>query len=340
MDFLQRIFDQEINDGEEIVILGSPFLRADIVKEMEPETYNLAFKDWLDNRRVTSLENAAQITKHRKNGLRVEKLVKAFNAGVIVPFVGAGMSIPSEYPGWTRFLIRLCEESEIRKDQVELLLGNGHYEKAAQVIHDDLRPELFNELLENEFSAEKEIAGPIHYLPVLFPKQFVLTTNFDNLLERLYTKNNRQFEEIKSGRQLDESARHISDGSRYLVKLHGTCNQVLDRVLTLSEYEGAYSTTDSLYKFMKRAMISKSFLFLGCSLSSDRTLQTMARIVQEEGASEIPKHYALMKDIENDSERKSKQKALAQANIFPIWYTGEHEDAIEAIFVMLQQSTI
>lgn len=338
MDFLKKTFDQEINEGEEIVILGSPFYPAEIIKELEPQTYELAFKEWQEDRRTNLLDIASDIAKIRTNDLRIEKLIKAFNGGALLPFIGAGMSMPSEYPGWTKFLYKISEESDISEYELTDLLNKGSYEEAAQKIHDDLNPGLFNELLENEFSSEKEIAGPIQYLPLLFPKNFVLTTNFDNLLERLFIENGDQFEHVKSGKELNECAKHLADGSRYLVKLHGTCNQVLNRVLTYSEYESSYSNENTLYKFFKRAMISKSFFFLGCSLNTDRTIKTMIQVVEEEGAEELPKHYALLSDLEDDEERKAKQKTLAKANIFPIWYSGEHEECIEAILNRLLET--
>ncbi len=336
MEFLQKIFDAEINEDEKIIILGSPFYRADIIRELEPETYYLAFKEWLNTRKGDLIEIADEILAFRKNKLRFEKLQKLFEGDALIPFVGAGMSIPSDYPGWTKFLFELCEESDISEADLNKLLSNGEYELAAEKIHDDLASEQFNELLENEFSADKEILGPVNYLPELFPKSFVLTTNFDTVLERVYNQNKKGFDDLKSGKSLNECAKHIVDGSRYLVKLHGTCNQVMDRVLTFSEYESSYSEDDSLYKFFKRAMISKSILFIGCSLSSDRTIQTMMQIVKEEGANEIPRHYALLADIKDDNLRKEKQRFLAKANIFPIWYDGDHEESIEALFVKLE----
>ncbi|PTB96020.1 hypothetical protein C9994_09205 [Marivirga lumbricoides] len=338
MDFLQKIYDDQLNAEGDIEIEGYIFFRAQILKELEEETYNVLYKDWLDTRRKGLLERADTIINLRSNKLRVEKLIKAFNGGSLVPFIGAGMSIPSDYPGWTKFLYKICEESDYPETELAELLSKGAYEEAAQRIHDDLSSGLFNEQLENEFSSEKEILGPIQYLPLLFPSHFVLTTNFDNLLERVFFNIGEQFEGIKSGKELNECAKHLADGSRFLVKLHGTCNQLLNRVLTYSEYENSYSKEDFLYKFFKRAMISKSFLFLGCSLSSDRTIKTMMQIVEEEGAEELPKHYALLSDIKSDDERKAKQKMLAKANIFPIWYDGEHEECIEAILLTLLET--
>jgi hypothetical protein len=124
-------------------------------------------------------------------------------------------------------------------------------------------------------------------------------------------------------------------GSRMLLKLHGECDQLADRVLLKAEYEGAYADGAIVSNFFNRVLFAKSILFLGCSLSADRTIKNMVTLVQKYKPETLPRHYAFLELKESD-DRVTRKKELAAANIFPIWYPeGEHDEAIEALFVKL-----
>ena len=55
----------------------------------------------------------------------------------VIPFVGAGLSIPLGFPGWTDFLLAEAESAGIR-DKVQKLIDNGQYEEAAELLLDEL----------------------------------------------------------------------------------------------------------------------------------------------------------------------------------------------------------
>ena len=302
-EYLQKLYNEYLNSEGDVIIESYPFQRSLILSELEPETYKQTLFDWEKQRKDNLLALADNILLLYENEKRFAKLKKAITSGVVLPFVGAGMSMTSDYPSWTAFLYRLIEESEISPDELETLIAAGKYEEAAQVIYEDIGSELFNEILENEFSHERDILGAIHYLPLIFNQHSVLTTNFDNLLERVFNGKDNGFDEVKSGKYLDEVIRKIASGSRILIKIHGDCKQVQDRVLTISEYDKTYSDTDTLTKFFNRIMIKGTMLFLGCNLSTDRTLVTMKSIVKMEGADNLPRHYAFLEVIKDNKGR-------------------------------------
>ncbi|HHB1579572.1 TPA: SIR2 family protein [Vibrio parahaemolyticus] len=340
IDYLRTQFNDELNsDGDVVEIAGSEFERCEILNGLEPDTYELAFNEWLAEKRERLLEKADEILGMYDNQGRFDQLVRVHKAGNLVPFVGAGISIPSGYPSWTAFLYKCCEESGIAESELNQLLSDGLYEEAAQLLHDDMTSPVFNELLDTTFDVERDIEGAIHYLPYLFNDKHVLTTNFDTVLERVYESKEKAFDagSVKSGRSLVEVARTLQTKPRSLIKIHGTCNQVTDRVLLHSEYVTAYQNSGDVSNFFERVIFRDALLFLGASLSSDRTIKKMEELVTEKGHDSLPRHYAFLelKDGENRIERK---RMLARANIFPIWYAeGEHDESIEALLYKLMK---
>jgi hypothetical protein len=112
--------------------------------------------------------------------------------------------------------------------------------------------------------------------------------------------------------------------------------EFIDRVLR-DEYAQAYGDAGTVEKFFSRFLFGKSLLFVGCSLMTDRTLLTMEQVVAAEGAHTLPQHHAFL-ELKEGMDRVERKKALAKANIFPIWYPeGEHDESIEALLLELME---
>jgi hypothetical protein len=354
MKYLEKLYIQELNSTENdrvqivaknldtgaierrILIDGNEFIPSTI---LDDDYFSQSFQFWKKEQKDISLSKADEILSHYENQKRFEKLIQSNKANNIIPFVGAGMSIPSEYPGWTSFLYKLQKETSFDINTLDELIGKGLYEEAAQLIYDDLGAGVFNEHLEIEFSRDKDVQGSINLIPFLFKENSVITTNFDSCIEKVYADNDLGFDNTKSGKYLNEIIRQLAGGSKFLIKLHGTADQVADRVLTSSEYTQAYSEDINLISFFNRILIRNSLLFLGCSLSTDRTINTMKAIVKKEGADSLPRHYAFLEEIKDSKKRREKKKYLAEANIFPIWYPEDtHDESIEALLTKLLNS--
>lgn len=339
MEFWRPKYHEYLNTEGDVVIIGSTFQRSRILKELEPETYQLSFEDWVEERTSSLLDLASQVLGTHDNAHRFEALKKARSSQNVVPFLGAGLSMPSGYPGWTNFLWSLQEESHVNAADLESLLLLGDYEGAAQLIHDDLGSALFNKQLQECFDRGCSATGAINLLPLVFPDSNVVTTNFDKLLESAFSGQSQGFDQTILGSHLGEALRILNTGGRYLLKLHGSCETVANRVLLRDEYNQAYGDTGTVGRFFSRFLFGKSLLFVGCSLMTDRTLRTMEQVVQVEGAHSLPQHYAFL-ELKVGVDRVERKKVLAKANIFPIWYPeGEHDDSIEALLLALMEET-
>ena len=148
MDFWRPKYHEYLNSEGDVDIIGSTFQRSRILRELEPETYQLSFEDWVEERKSSLRDVSGQVLAAHDNANRFSALKKAYGSRNVVPFLGAGLSMPSGYPGWTKFLWDLQCESHVKADDLESLLGAGDYEGAAQLLHDDLGRALFNKQLQ------------------------------------------------------------------------------------------------------------------------------------------------------------------------------------------------
>ena len=129
MDYLIPQFHDYLNAEGAVDIAGYTFSREVILKELEKEGYKEVFDDWLEQRKEENLNRCSEILSKFGNHPRFEMLQEIHDRGAIIPFVGAGLSMPSGYPGWTRFLYQVLGETNINNhDQFNKRIENGEYE--------------------------------------------------------------------------------------------------------------------------------------------------------------------------------------------------------------------
>ncbi|MFC1934134.1 SIR2 family protein [Chloroflexota bacterium] len=337
MEFLKSLFGEELDEDGVVEVAGTLFKRSQILAELEPGDYEQAFYDWCQQRRDRLLERADEILDLHDNRERFSRLKAAFRTGSVIPFIGAGLSVPSGYPAWTTFLRRLRTESNIVEADFEELIAKGEYEEAAQLLYNDSQ-KIFNEGLVNHFAEDREICGPVQYLPLLF-NGTVITTNFDSILKRIYEKNSRSFDLDMFGDDSEEFAAILGRGKRVLLRLHGHCDLVKHRVIIRSEYEAAYSP-ERLEHLVNGVIFRKSLLFLGCSLAFDRVQRAMEQYVSTNKAGDLVSHFAIA-ELKDTDDRVARRKSLANSNIFPIWYpAAQHDEAIEALLLKLAEDIV
>jgi hypothetical protein len=341
LDLLKPLYDSYLDTAGEVIIEGSTFYPSQILKELEAETYGIGFTDWWAARKAAMLKNAERILNMYDNRSRFERLKKAYIDGNIVPFVGAGLSIPSGYPGWTQFLRELRVESDVTEDDLEGLLSSGEYEEAAQRLYND-SPASFDESFINYFGQQRPIIGAVLYLSVLFSGS-IITTNVDDVLKRVFEQLEQRFETEMFGDDADEFLAVQGNGNRILLLLHGQAGRAQHRVITKEEYDRVYNDPTIAERLIQEVLFHKPLLFMGCSLQYDRWQKEMsAFITSRTGARhQAPvKHFAFLETRSTD-DRVARKKQLAKSNIFPIWYPeGEHDEAIESLLLKLAEDVI
>jgi hypothetical protein len=279
----------------------------------------------------TPPDAVASLSSLADNTVNLSLLIRQLQARVgVVPFVGAGVSVPFGFPAWRPFLESQAPEETVRQQIVELL-DRGEYEEAAEVLLKVLGPAAFQDSLKLTFGAQRLPrplpAAAILQLPRLCSGP-VLTTNFDPVLEKVFENANRPFEDRLLGMDVKAIRETFDHSRRVLVKLHGDAADPSSRVLTRSDYERAYDDREPLKAVMRFAVQARPLLFLGCSLGNDRTvrvMETLARELREQKAEDLLKHYAIVERPRDDAEFAQRHERLEHLGIFPIWYpTGQH----------------
>ncbi len=333
MDFLQSLFNQDLNSEGEIDIRGYTFPRDKVLIEMDKVAYEDLFNQWKEERKQQKLERANQLLLIADNEDRFMRLKELYKNNKVVPFIGAGLSMPSGLPSWKDFLYKVQKESGVNKDDFKKLIDNGEYENAAQLLHDTDAQHL-QEKLENFFGKKfviDDIQGVVRRLPEWF-KDNVITTNYDDILSVVYEESGEKFTDTVLGFNAEE----ILSDRKSLIKIHGEYKGTNKRILTSNDYKKYYTQEKSIEHCIMKFMMSNHMLFLGCSLNTDRTIRCMEKIRNECGEMRLLRQYAfLCSGNLDEATRVVRRQELQKSNIYPIWYDGDHDDDIEALLEKL-----
>lgn len=307
-------------------------LRSD-AKAYEEE-YRAWLNDvWLDTHRL----RLQQLLKLRDNEKRFADMCSAASIGALVPMVGSGMSCASGLPSWREFLRKLRAFSSLEENVLELMLTEGKYEEAADRIANEMGSSLFDEQVEHKLRVESDISidGPVRLLPEIFPT-LVLTTNLDDVLEHVYATSGKKFQYLLAGKEIERYRKLQAGGSSCLLKLHGDCRKDDGRVLGVKEYNKAYGVKGGPRETLSLIFRTRPLLWLGCSLSIDRTVVLAGEIANMDHHS--PRHFAVLQQPLDAAVCIARERELTARQIFPIWYDGDHDDCIETFLVGILDS--
>jgi hypothetical protein len=264
------------------------------------------------------------------NGINLPLLVAQLRTSVgVTPFIGAGMSVPFGLPDWRSFLLRLAPD-DVTRASIDRRLARGEYEEAAQDLIDLRGRNSFQDVLEVTFGEHAAITpapdAAAHLIPALASGP-VFTTNFDFILERVFTAAGRPFDRVVNGMRVDDLRKVVHERRHALVHLHGTAGDRTDRVLTLNEYNERYRT-DAPLEALVQLVATQPMLFLGCSLDQDRpvrALRAYAEQLRARNADALLAHFAVLEYPADEGRRAARIADLAAIGVRPIWFpTGQY----------------
>lgn len=300
-----------------------------LLHDLDPVQYEDLRADWLERQLARTLGDGV-LDQYRVNGERFGRLSALVSRGRVVPFVGAGISASCGFPAWTAFLQLLAKQCSFPKMKLKKLLANGSYEEAATQLADNLGEPAFREAFDRVFDPRAFEVSP--WVADLFALCAgpAITTNYDRVIEAAASP---QFKQIFLGRNPGEFARLAREGDRVLLKVHGELYVPESRVLTSEDYDYAYGSGEVpdiervLPRTLRSVFLGHTILFLGCSLTSDRTMTLLRHLVESDRDGGSMCHFALVATSKSRSQQKKRERFLSDCCIFPIWYENTPDHA-------------
>jgi NAD-dependent SIR2 family protein deacetylase len=199
------------------------------------------------------------------------ELVESWRLGNVAVFVGAGASVGSGLPTWSELvevLVHGLPEPPATNDLTTLAryyeLVHGRH-RMISILTATLRTEATPNILHRSIAA-------------LRPRS-VLTTNFDDLLERSLRDQKHPYGVVVS----DDEVPFISASICPLVKLHGSIERPASLVFTSRDYELYEERKPSIARLLASELQTKTLLLVGYS-ASDPDFRTILSRIQEQSS--------------------------------------------------------
>lgn len=336
--FRRQVLAEVHDDGATVALNGRRF-RASELLLANPQAFGEAFRQWVsDSWLPRQRELLASFTADKTSRRRYESLRDRVASQTVVAFLGSGTSYPFRYPLWSEFLRGLLQWANGVDDaELSALIRNSGFEDAATRLSLCISARHWDEQLAAEFGpiSDQElprIEAPIQWIPLISPRT-VVTTNYDPVIEQVFRTSGVPFEKVLYGRELGRFRDLRTKNKRCLLKIHGDHENPQTRVLTREEYDRAYAKDCDGRRELELLFQNHSMLFVGCSLASDRTMDLLDEIARTDHS--MPAHFALMLRPNSHSEWLQRDRFLTERGIATIWYSGEHDAALEALLGML-----
>lgn len=263
-------------------------------------------------------------------------LIDEYKKGRCGLFVGAGASAGAGLPAWGEFLRGMLAQTrssvgitDAKASDYKALIDSGRYLMAASGLKSDLGS-YFADYVRHVFIEAKPVPTDLHTAILeLQQLQFVLTTNYDSLIERAYRTRDADVT-VCTFKDAGEVRRSLASRDFFILKAHGDAGRSGDGiVLTEQDYRNILFK-EPAYQHMLATMFSMyTVVFVGTSMTDPEVNLMLNYIASTFSPESGPTHYAaLPKEKVNEVERERWFKDY-KIRVIPISSAHEHKELPE-----------
>lgn len=203
-------------------------------------------------------------------------------------FLGSGLSRKSGYTGWAELLRKYAKKIglNVKKEQSDLISLAQYYVNSQQ---DSI--ELKKYICKVFAKSDDKKINVNHLLLSSLPLQSYWTTNYDSLVEQAL-----EYRDLKCNKIIEDKDLRKNENSHpiWLYKMHGDVGNYNSIVITKQDYENYYDKYEMLIAKLKSEICTKTFLFLGYSISDPNIMHILARARKVFDKKNGRLHYAIM----------------------------------------------
>ena len=256
-----------------------------------------------------------------------EDLRERYEAGHVVVFAGAGVSVAAGLPTWKRLgellveRMRALGKPDADVAEAEGLVARGELISGLSAARLSLRREFDLAVARHLDDTGKDPPELAQAIAGLKPKLAgVVTTNLDHFVE----------DALGSGwRAILKPVDDLVQRTRYVFKAHGTLEDAETWVFVRDEYDQVMFGSTKWLALFDALYRARTLLFVGASLTDDDFGLTLGRIRALAGRN-APKHYAILPGPIGSLRREQ----LANAGIRLLVYenqSGSHREAVDVL---------
>lgn len=261
------------------------------------------------------------------------KLREAYKTNRCALYVGAGASAGAGLPDWRTFLEKMTDKAlgehlispTTAKHYRTLAKKPAKYLAVASGLKEDLGSH-FEEFIEETFIGSKPRPTALHEAFVeLTNLQFIVTTNYDVLIERAFQARTPDVPVCSFG-DVGETQRRLAKREFFILKAHGDASKPGNGiVLTDTDYRNILYRQRAYQSLLASMFTMFTMVFIGASMVDPELLLLLNYIADAFPPTSGPSHYALLaKEDINPVEQKRWLKDY-KVQVIPYSKANRHE---------------
>lgn len=316
---------------------------GDIIKDSSSHLTDKVYKlnqDFLD---LLKAHKQNEVDKYIIKDFKLNLDILVDASEQVIPFLGAGVSVPFGLPNWGGLLEHLEKGlTEENKDQYNHLISRGDFLRALSFLktysgyykqEKNIKKEIKN-IIDQNFQ-KKDDENLHNVLDILkLNSQFCITTNYDNALSIYLNEYINDFVMPLTIDQI-EDVHDIFEGKQNIIHLHGHINKSSSMIVTKEDYDSLYSDPKTT-SILNSIMGNKKLLFIGFSFNDKYFKDLYKKITSKIGG----EHFIIVPNLHSfDAEE------YLEINLTPIGVNVKkdvdgkyiNQEFIKAIKVVLEQ---
>jgi len=230
-----------------------------------------------------------------------DKLIKAIKHNNCGLLVGAGLSVGAGYPSWKSLLQELIEkaskETTTSTDKIgelyQLMEDPSKYLLVAEELKEIL-PSEFYTYIKTRFDNKSIVPTSVHAKLFSIPSNYIITTNYDSLIERAYVKIKGDIPNIYTYKDAASINYNLFEKEFFVLKAHGDSSRApMEIVLTEKDYRRIIFNQKGYQSILQTLFSTSTILFLGVSLN-DPEINQLLGFIHHIFHGGSPNHFALM----------------------------------------------
>jgi len=271
-----------------------------------------------------------------------DKLKESYREKRCAVLVGAGASAGARLPLWGQFLEQMIFEAERHKvidsskakEYRDLVIQPSKYLMVASGLKQELRV-YFDEFINKTFIAPKPAPTALHRALVALDRiQFVLTTNYDTILERTYRTKDPDVA-VCTFSDAGEVQRRLSKREFFILKAHGDAAKAGNGIiLTDVDYRNILFRQRAYQSLLSAMFTMFTVIFIGASMTDPEIKLLLDYIVDSFTPGSGPSHFALM--AAEDITQVERERWFSDFNIqvIPISKADEYAELTEFLIAL------
>ncbi len=216
-------------------------------------------------------------------------LVNDFQHGRVCIFVGAGLSMSAGLPSWTELLDDLENRLVSGAEDDNMFLSSCGALERAQFFYDAAGKANVINSIRDIFKRRQSKSDTFeHMMLSSLPTNNIITTNWDDLIERAFSKTGVDLRVIWKDSQISPEAVDTTQ----LIKLHGDLNDPASIIFSDDDYAEFFNKNSLMESYLATILARSTILMVGYSFQ-DITFKSICKYVSERLGGNSGKMYML-----------------------------------------------